>query len=426
MTTSKTTAKTESRIPLSCLLSPSFHSAHLDLKAGKHVHYWLSGGRGSTKSSFVSLEIILGIMQHRGANAAVFRKVKDTLRDSVFAQLQWAIDSLGVSHLWKCTENPMRMVFVQTGQAILFRGLDKAKKSKSLKAPNGYFRYVWFEELDEFSGMEEVRSVLQTTLRGGDQYAVFYSYNPPKSARSWVNAEALEQRADRLQLHTDYRAVPREWLGDQFFLEAEHLKKSRPELYRHEYLGEVTGTGTEVFRNLTFRTITEKEIASFPIVSRGLDWGYAVDPLHYACCYYDATRRRLFIFYELHRVGLSNREAAEEILKEMKQHGKGYVCCDSAEPKSVDDIHLLGVPAYGAKKGPDSVKWGIRFLADELEEIIIDPDRCPATKREFYGYELELDGAGDPVAKYPDKDNHSIDAVRYALEEVIRKRFMRG
>lgn len=409
---------------LSQLIPPAFYPVHRDLKAGGHLHYWLKGGRGSGKSSFLSLELLLGVMGHPGANGVVFRKVKNTLRDSVYAQLAWAAQALGAAHLWKCTQEPMRMTFLPTGQSILFRGLDRPEKAKSLKTAKGYFGYVWFEELAEFSGMEEIRSVLQTTLRGGGPSAVFYSYNPPKSARSWVNKEALERRPDRLVHHSTYLDLPRPWLGEQFILEAEHLKAIRPELYRHEYLGEVTGTGTEVFRNLTFREIPEEEIGLFPAISRGLDWGYAADPLHYACCWYDAGRRRLFIFHELHQAGLSNREAAARVLEEMALHGRGYVCCDSAEPKSIDDLYLLGVPAYGAKKGPDSVKWGVRFLSEEVEEIVIDPARCPATKEEFYGYELELDRDGNPMARYPDRDNHSIDAVRYALEDVIRAGYM--
>mgnify|MGYP001301006577 CR=1 FL=1 len=405
---------------LSRLIPPAFYPVHRALKAGRHLHYWLKGGRGSGKSSFLSLELLLGVMEHPGANGVVFRKVKNTLRDSVYAQLIWAARELGVAHLWKCTQEPMRMTFLPTGQSILFRGLDKAEKAKSLKAPEGYFGYVWFEELAEFSGMEEIRSVLQTALRGRGDFSVFYSYNPPKSARSWVNREVLERRPDRLVHHSTYLDLPRAWLGEQFLLEAEHLKAVRPELYRHEYLGEVIGTGTEVFHNLAFREISEEEIRLFPAISRGLDWGYAADPLHYACCWYDAGRRRLFIFHELHQAGLSNRETAARVLEEMALHGRGYVCCDSAEPKSIDDLYLLGVPAYGAKKGPDSVKWGVRFLSEEVEEIVIDPARCPATKREFYGYELELDREGAPMARYPDRDNHSIDAVRYALEDAIR------
>lgn len=411
---------------LTQLIAPSFYAPHEDLKGQNHTHYWLKGGRGSTKSSFVSVEIILGMMRYPGTHAVCYRKVKDTLKDSVYAQLLWAIEALGVREEWRATESPLRLVRRRTGQQILFRGLDRAKKSKSLKPKSGCFRYLWFEELDEFAGMEELRSVMQSVMRGGETFTCFCTYNPPKSPRSWVNEEVTQSHAGRLVHHSDYRSVPRAWLGEPFIVEAEHLRNVRPEFYAHEYLGEVTGTGAEVFDHLTFREIPDAEIAGFGELLRGLDFGYASDPLHYTVCHYDGTRRRLYIFYELHLLKTSNAALALKINEEMKLHGRGYVCCDSADPKSIDDLFLLGVAAYGTQKGPGSVGWGMRFLAGEIEEIVIDPVRCPNTKREFYGYTLDADANGNVIPEYPDRDNHSIDAVRYALERRIRARFARG
>lgn len=401
-------------VKLSEIIAPSFYEVHKDIKAHRHTHYWFCGGRGSTKSSFVSIEIISGMMRDPNANGIVYRKVADTLRDSVFEQLLWAIGMLGVSHLWRGTSSPLQLVYIPTGQKILFRGLDKAKKSKSIKVKKGYFKFVWFEELDEFSGMEEIRTVLQSLLRGGTDFFVFCSYNPPKSQRNWVNEEVLQDRPDRLVHKSDYLSVPKEWNGEQFWIEAEHLKKTKPEAYRHEYLGEITGTGLEVFANLTIRKISDEEIQSFERIRRGIDWGYACDPFHYSVCHYDKTRRRLYIFYEIHQVRLSNRKAAELVNAENRD--KRTVVADSAEPKSIDELKGHGVNVRGARKGPDSVEYGIKWLQD-LEEIIIDKERCPNTCREFYEYEIATDAHGNPKADFPDKDNHSIDAVRYALED---------
>ncbi|WP_410769594.1 PBSX family phage terminase large subunit [Fontibacillus sp. BL9] len=407
------------RVPLTSLIAPSFYGVHHALKEDKFTHYWLKGGRGSTKSSFISIEIILGMMRDPDANAVAIRKVKENLRESVYEQLLWAIEVLGVSHLWHDSVSPMSLTYIPTGQKIIFRGADKPKKVKSSKLRRGYIKYVWYEEVDEFEGMEAIRTINQTFLRGGSTFTVFYSYNPPKSQRNWVNAEVTEKRPDRLVHHSTYLTVPRQWLGEQFFVEADHLQKTKPKSYEHEYLGEVVGTGGEVFTNLTFRRITDEEIRVFDHIRRGVDFGYANDPVHYGAMHFDKTRRRLYIFHELHKVQVSNRKLAEHIKGENK--GNSPVTADSAEPKSIDEIKGYGVRIKGAKKGPDSVEYGVKFLQD-LEQIIIDPERCPNTKREFYGYELEPDGNGGFKDGFPDKDNHSIDMSRYALEDDMKRK----
>jgi len=405
------------KIKLSELIAPSFYEIHNDIKYNRYTHYWLKGGRGSGKSSFVSIEIILGMMKDLNANAVVLRKVKETLKDSVFEQLIWAIEKLKVSDYWDIKHNPMEMTYIPTGQKILFRGADKPKKIKSTKVSKGYIKFIWYEEVDEFNGMEEIRTINQSLVRGGEQFVVFYTYNPPNRVNAWVNEEVLINRPDRKVHHSTYLTVPREWLGEQFFIEAEHLKKVNEKAYRHEYLGEVTGTGGEVFTNVTARKISDDEIRVFDRIRRGLDFGYAVDPAHYTVCHFDKTRRRLYIFYEIHQVGLSNRKLAELIKQENKSNG--LIIADSAEPKSIAELRGYGINIKGAKKGPDSVEYGIKFLQD-LEEIIIDPERCPNTLREFINYELEKDKDGNFKAEYPDKNNHSIDAVRYALEDDMK------
>ena len=377
----------------------------------------LNGGRGSTKSSFVSIEIILGMMKDKNANGVALRKVGVNLKDSVYEQLQWAIKVLGVDNYWQSKLSPLELVYIPTGQRIVFRGADKPKKIKSTKFRDGYCKYIWYEEVDEFGGMEEIRTINQSLMRGGESFCVFYSYNPPKSQRNWINKEVLEDNPGRVVHHSTYLTVPPEWLGEQFIREAEHLKKTKPDIYEHEYLGNVTGTGGEVFTNLTIRRISDEEIMNFDHISRGLDWGYASDPFHYTVNHYDKTRRRLYIFYEIQLVGLSNEKAAKMVKAENKNNS--LVICDSAEPKSIAEFNGYGIKVIGAKKGPDSVEYGIKWLQD-LEEIIIDKTRCPNTAREFLNYELEPDGNDGFKARYPDKANHSIDAVRYSRENDMR------
>lgn len=401
---------------LSEIVAPSFFELHGDIKSEKYTHYWLKGGRGSTKSSFISIELILGIMKNPGTNAVVIRKVAANLKDSVYEQLIWAIDKLEVSELWTAKLSPLELVYNQTGQKILFRGADKPKKLKSTKVSKGYIRYIWYEECDEFGGMQEIRTINQSLMRGGSKFDVFYSYNPPKSQRNWVNQEVLLESPDKRVHESTYLSVPAEWLGEQFIIEAEHLKEVNESAYRHEYLGEVTGTGGEVFTNVVIRRISDEETAGFDKIKRGVDFGYAVDPFVYVVCHYDKKYKTLYVFNEIYKVGLSNERAATEI-KEKGNYNQ-IIVADSAEPKSIAEMRQYGLRITGAKKGPDSVEYGIKFL-QSLEAIVIDNVRCPETAREFLNYELEPDGNDGFKDGYPDKDNHTIDAVRYAMEDEI-------
>lgn len=408
------TSHVQPTINLTNVIAPSFYDVHWDIHDGLHTHYWLSGGRGSTKSSFISTEIILGIMADPLANAVVLRKVKDTLNESVKDQLIWAIQALGVEDYWDMPETKLVLTYKPTGQEIRFRGADKPKKIKSMKFAKGYTKFIWYEELDEFTSMEEVRMINQSLMRGGSKFVVFYSYNPPKSANNWVNTEKKLTRPDRLVHHSTYLTVPVEWLGDQFIVEAEHLKLTKPQAYEHEYLGDVTGTGGEIFDNVQIRKISDEEIEEFYNIKRGLDFGYAIDPLSYTVMHYDRKHKRIYIFHELYKVRLSNHAAYEHIKQENVDNQE--ILADSAEPKSISELVQYGLKVRGVKKGPDTIEYGIKFLQDQ-EAIIIDDERCPETAREFLTYELEKDANGNFKAGYPDKNNHSIDSVRYGMND---------
>lgn len=407
---------TRIQIRLSDTVAKPFLAVHRDVKAHGHTYYICGGGRGSTKSSYISQEILLLLMQHRDCNAVILRKVANTLRNSVYRQMEWALDTLHLGDYWKKTVNPMEFVRRSTGQKILFLGVDDKSKLKSLKMPHGYVGIVWFEELDQFSGPEEIRSVNQSLLRGGPVFWCFGSYNPPQSANNWVNEEMLLDQPDRLVHHSDYRSVPADWLGAQFLEDADRLRQRNERAYRHEYLGEVTGTGGTVFENVRERAITAAEIESFDRLHYGLDFGFAVDPLAFVCMHYDRKREILYIFDEIYEPKLTNSRAAAMIRGKMTE--SGYVRADSAEPKSIRELSELGVRIYGARKGPDSIDYGIRWL-QSLDEIVIDKRRCPNTYREFVGYEYERNREGQFISAYPDKNNHAIDAVRYGCEDLM-------
>ncbi len=408
-------------VRLSTLLAGSFEPVHRAVQAGAYRHYWLKGGRGSGKSSFASLEIILGMMRNPGANAVVYRRWAHYLRGSVYEQLLWAVDRLGVSRYWRAWRSPLRLEYRPTGQQALFLGADDPVKSKSIKLAHGYFGYIWFEELAEYPDMESVRSIIQSVARGGGQPAIFYTYNPPKSAQSWVNAEAMRERPGRLVHHSSYLDVPRAWLGEVFLAEAAQLKETNETAYRHEYLGEVTGTGGQVFDNLELRPITGPERAGFDRLRYGLDFGFAVDPDALLAMHYSRPTRTLYILDEYYRAGGSVDQLAEEA---KKLAGSGRLTADSEDPRMIAELRRRGLSVEGAKKGPGSVEHGMRWLQD-LGRIVIDPKACPNAAREFAAYEYERDRWGNFRARYPDRDNHAIDAARYGCEDIMTHKLAR-
>ena len=406
---------------LSSIIAPSFYDLHWDIQAGNHTYYDLFGGRGSTKSSFIGTEIPFGIMQDPLANAVVFRKVASTIGQSVFEQVLWGIEALGVSDLWKATTSPYKLTYKPTKQVILFRGLDKAKKTKSIKVAHGYLKYLWFEELDEFAGEEEIRSVQQSVMRGGSKFVVFKSFNPPLSRQNWANDYVLRPRRGAVRHMSCYKDVPPEWLGEQFFDDANDLLINNPRAYTHEYLGIPVGTGGEVFDNLEIREIPGSEKSTFDNIYMGIDWGWYPDPYHWGKMHYDSTRRILYIYDEYRANKMSNAATWNALVMLKGVTGTDLITADSAEPKSIGDYKDYGSLCRPAIKGPDSVRYGIKWL-QSLKKIVIDPVTCPETAREFQNYEYERTESGEIISGYPDKDNHSIDMVRYAMERVWKRK----
>lgn len=402
-------------------IARSFDSVFWDVQDHGHTFYWLPGGRGSTKSSFVGIEVPLLLMQHPQCHAVVLRKVGNTIKNSVYPQVQWGIEQLGVADRFKCITSPHEITYKATGQKILFFGVDDPMKVKSIKLPFGYVGIVWYEELDQFSGMEEIRNLNQSLLRGGEKYWVFASYNPPKSRNNWVNEEILNEYLDRLVHKTTYLDVPREWLGEQFLLEAEKLKAKNETAYNHEYLGEVTGTGGAVFENVEDMVMDDEMIGQFDRRYYGLDFGFAVDPLAFVAMHYDAKHEDLYIFDEIYQQKLTNSKAAQLILRKI---GSQHLMADSAEPKSIAEMKAAGLFISGAKKGPDSVDYGVKWLQGR-RRIYIDKRRAPNTYREFVSYEYERNRAGQYISAYPDANNHAIDAVRYGLWRVMQRQNFR-
>lgn len=409
-----------SRTDVTELIAPCYYPIHSDIRNEKHTFYNLPGGRGSAKSSFCAVEVVLGIMrdESKQANALVIRKYAVTLRGSVFSQIQWAIDMLGVSHLWEATLNPMQFKY-KTGQVIRMTGLDDAAKLKSIKPAKGFFKYLWIEEFSEICGELELRNLQQSVLRGGNKFTVFRSFNPPISRANWAN-EFVSRNDDRsLTFYTDYTMIPPEWLGETFLEEAERLKSININAYEHEYLGKAVGNGSEVFPNLEIREITDEEVVGMNYIYQGIDFGFAADPAVFIRLAYDRKKETIYFLDELFVKGWSNTALAEWIKE--KGYDEYFVTCDSAEPKSIADLRDSGLVARGCFKRPGAVLYRIKWL--QKRRLVIDRRRTPKACKEFENYEYVTDKrTGEILSQVPDEDNHSIDASAYALDSLIWSR----
>ena len=409
-------------IKMSELLAAKFYDVWRASKSKDILNVVCSGGRGSGKSSNVA-HIITQLLMRYPVNAVGIRKIDNTLEQSIYEQMKWAISEQQVTHLFKFNKSPLRITYLPRGNYMVFRGAQYPERIKSLKDSRFPFAIAWVEELAEFRTEEEVTTITNSLLRGeldeGLQYKFFFTYNPPKRKQSWVNKKYGTQfvSGNTFVHHSTYLDNP--FISKEFIKEAEETKKKNEMKYRWEYLGEAIGSGITPFNNLQFREITDEEVANFDNIRNANDFGYATDPNAFVRIHYDKKKNGIYIFDELYKHQLSNRKLAEW-LKE-KGYDNDVIFADSAEPKSIAELkNDFGISKIkGVKKGPDSVEFGERWL-DDLDFICIDPKRTPKTAFEFENIDYQTDRDGNPKPRLIDKDNHSIDAVRYAMSEDMR------
>lgn len=394
-----------------------YHAAIRAIRKAQYREYVFYGGRGSAKSSVIANIIIEILKNNPELHALVCRQVGVTIKDSVYSKIKWALREQDIMEEFDAKLSPLEITVKATGQKIYFRGADDPDKIKSITPEFGYIGVLWLEELDQFLGPEAVRKIEQSAIRGGDKAYIFKSFNPPKSKNNWANEYVIEIKKGKLTLHTTYEDVPPEWLGQAFLEEAEHLKQTHPEAYEHEYGGIPNGNGGNVFDYLEFKEIKDEEIKTFDRIYQGVDWGWYPDPYAFIRAYYDKARETIYLIDENGCNKTSNEVTASWIKK--KKYDDYVITCDSAEKKSVQDYRDMSLPARPAEKGPGSVEYGMKWL--QSKKIIIDIKRTPKAAEEFKKYEYERDKEGNIISGYPDKNNHFIDATRYAFEHFYNK-----
>lgn len=415
-----TSKKKRKQLKISDLLTPRFYPLYSAWKSNKYTRLVCKGGRGSAKSTNIALILVVDLMQYP-INTICFRKVGETLRKSVYEQIKWAIKFLGVEEYFEYKLSPLEIIYKERGNKFIFMGVDDPQKSKSIKEAQFPVARYWFEELAEFKNEDEVETVLNSIFRGklekGLIYKGFFSYNPPKMKHNWVNKKYNYSFIENNVYvhHSTYLENPH--ISEEFIKEAEAVKTKDETKYRLVYMGEPIGNGLVPFPNLEIREIEATEIAGLEKFRNGVDWGYGVDPLAFVRWGYDKKKGIIYALDEYYGVGLKNRNLANYILS------KGYdelVMCDSAEPKSIDELKEYDISAWGAKKGAGSVEYGEKWLSD-LEAIVIDPKRTPNISREFEMIDYDTDREGNPLPRLCDSNNHTIDATRYAFSNDMKK-----
>ena len=380
----------------------------------------IKGSRRSKKSKTMALWTIANLMQYPEANMLVVRKVYRTLKDSCFTELKWAIKRLKVDAWWDIKESPLEMTYRPTGQKIYFRGLDDPLKITSIAVEVGALCWLWIEEAYEITSEADFDTLTESMLGDlpeGLFKQITLTFNP-WNEKTWIKKRFFDvQDENILALTTNYKC--NEWLSPEDIKVFEEMRVRNPRRYAVAGLGEwgiVDGLVYENWREEAFDLDEIRSNNNELISAFGLDYGYTNDPTALFCGLLDLQNKRLYVFDEMYKKGLSNRRIAENIAE--MGYNKETITADGAEPKSNDELKGYGLRVKGAKKGKDSVKNGVQWIQDL--EIIIHP-RCVNFITEISNYTWAKDKFDNKLNEPIDDFNHLMDAMRYALEGHITK-----
>lgn len=396
-----------------------YRTVHEAFAGEEDIHEIISkGGRGSIKSNFWGNLAYETIRQDSQAHVVYTRRFKVDLRSSVYNQFMKTVIRYHDLDNWDFKQSPMCAVYKPTGQMVMFAGADKPISLKSFNVPFGYVKLLIHEECDEMAGVEQMDNIEDTFLRADTPALDIKIFNPPKSKNNFMNeyTEECKNKPQTRICHSYYYNVPVKWLGKRFFERAEWFRIHKPLYYKNNYLGEVTGTGGGIFDNLEIRKISDEELMTFDTVNHGLDFGYT-HPQVFSQNYYNYETDTLYIFGEVYSKKCKNSTFARKIKKFMNVE----IICDSARPDGIAEMRDWGFNAIGAKK-----RWGSGKGRDycwewlqRCNKIVIDPERCPNTEKEFIKAEHEQLPDGSFSDAYPTLEEDTIMANIYALNRII-------
>lgn len=374
------------------------------------------GSRGSKKSKTAALNMIYRLFEFPESNGLCVRRYSNTLRDSVFSDLKWAIHRFGLDTHFECTVSPMQITRRATGQKILFRGLDDGLKITSISVDRGVLCWVWIEEAYEISNEDDFNK-LDLSIRGevpeGYFKQITLTFNP-WSASSWLKARFFDAPDEDIFTKTTTWQC-NEWLDDSdraIFLK---MKESNPRRYRIEGEGEWGIAEGLIYTNVVCEEFDAEEVRAISGVKSafGLDFGFT-DPNAFICLLVDNAAMRLYVFDEWYKTAVTNKAIAEQI-KSMGYGGQRIIC-DCAEPKSIAELRDEGIRAEPSRKGADSVNHGIQLIQNY--KIVVHP-RCTEFKKEIDNYCWGKDRDGRLTDKPDHEFSHGPDAMRYGAAKIL-------
>ena len=375
------------------------------------------GSRASKKSKTTALNMIMRLLEYPESNGLCVRRYSNTLRDSVYSDLLWAIHRLGLDDYFDWTVSPMQITRIKTGQKILFRGLDDGLKITSISVDKGYLCWVWIEEAYEITNEDDFNK-LDMSIRGQvpDGYfkQITLTFNP-WSENCWLKPRFFDVPDDDTFAKTTNWEC-NEWLDDadrNIFLK---MKKDNPRRYRIEGEGNWGISEGQIYTNYRVEDFDVNVVRAIPGIKSAfnLDFGFT-DPNAFVCEMVDNTNMKIYIFDEWYQSGVTNKMIAAKI-KEMGYGGQ-IIICDSAEPKSIAELQEEGIKAEPSRKGKDSVNHGIQLIQNY--EIIIHP-RCIEFHKEISNYCWSKDKNGKTTDKPDHEFSHGMDSMRYGVTKVLR------
>ena len=371
------------------------------------------GSRASKKSKTTALRIIYNMMKYDQSNTLVVRKTYRTLKDSCFTDLKWATKRLEVENLWEFKYSPLEATYLRTGQKILFRGLDDPLKVTSITVEYGYLCWAWLEESYEITSEKDF-DTLDESIRGElpphlwKQWMITFN---PWNEHHWLKKRFFdaENDPDILAITTNYKC--NEWLDEADLRLFKNMKKNNPRRYQVAGLGNWGIVDGLVYENWKEEEFTLDQVIDCESVN-GIDFGYTNDPAAVFIGFIDTEHKKLYVWDEIYKKGLSNKKLYEEI--ESMHYQKKSFTADCAEPKSIDELRGYGLRVEKSQKGKDSITHGIQYIQDF--EIIIHP-RCVNFITEIGNYTWDEDRLGNKINRPIDDFNHLMDSMRYAVEK---------